>query len=362
MKKVLFPVLILFFSCQLFSQSLPLWIKNTKFKGDFRLREEYKDETGKIERYRTRIRFRLGFITKVNNTLKFGAGFATGSGDPRSTNITLGDSDSKKDFNLDYAFAEYVPFSGLTVWGGKYKGIKNILFRPTDLLWDSDITPEGFGFLYSKDLSENSRFFFNSSYMILAEFKESGADPFVYFVQPGIVFQRGALKIKAAFSFFNTVHCEGSSFDYSSHSNSVDSEGKLLYDYSVLNPSFEVSWKTNFRSIEYLRVFGEYAVNSNVDDEDTGYILGFRFGKKIEKNGDFELTYSYRYLEKDAWLDIFPDSDSFGGKTDLKGSEVEIKVGIAKNVYLSIDYYDMKRVLDEDKTCKLIQFDLNFKF
>ncbi len=362
MKKIFLPVIVFFTFCSLYAQSLPSWITNTKFKGDFRLREEYRDQTAKVDRYRTRIRFRIGFETLINEKVKFGAGFATGSGDPRSTNVTLGDSDSKKEFNLDYAYVEYKPFQNLLIWGGKYKGIKHTLFRPTDLLWDSDITPEGAGFIYKTQVSENTKLFFNGSYIVLDEFESSGADPFLYFVQPGIELKLGNAKVKAGIAYYSAIHAKGNSFEYSSHTNSYDSEGKLIYDYSVLNPNFEVKWKVESSYIHYFKLFGEYVSNSDADDNDSGYDLGFSFGKKVKKFGDFEVKYNYRYLEKDAWLDIFPDSDAFGGKTDVKGHELEIKYGLGKNVYLTIDYYDMKRIIDDSVSSKLLQIDFNFKF
>ena len=362
MKKFLLPAVFSLVFLPLFSQSLPSWITNTKFKGDFRLREEYKDQSGEIERYRTRIRFRIGFETLINEKVKFGAGFATGSGDPRSTNVTLSDSGSKKDFSLDYAYVEYNAADTVLIWGGKYRGVKYILFRPTDLLWDSDITPEGVGFVYKTQISENTKLFFNGSYLVLDEYKSSGADPFIYFVQPGIDAKLGNVKVKAGIAFYSAVHARGNSFDYSSLTNTYDSNGNLVYGYTVLNPNFEVKWKVNGSFVRYFKVFGEYVSNSDAESNDSGYEFGFGFGKKVKKFGDAEIKYNYRYLEKDAWLDIFPDSDAFGGKTDIKGHELEIKYGLGKNVYLKIDYYDLKRIIDDSVSSKLLQIDFNFKF
>ncbi len=361
MKKIVLSVILLISTGLISAQTLPEWITNTKVKGDFRLREEYKDESGKIERYRTRFRFRIGFTTLINENVTLGFNFASGSGDPRSTNVTLGDSEAKKDFNIDSVYFVYKFSDRLVIWGGKYLSIKKALFRPTDLLWDSDITPEGLGFMYKTRLTGNTGVFFNASYMVLDEYKASGADPFLYFVQPGLQFHLGNAKVKAGVAFYQAVHVKGNVFAYSSGTNTLEN-GVLKYNYSVLNPSFEAKWKVNNSYVEYFKFFAEYVVNTKVDNDDTGYELGIGFGRKLKSKGDFAVKLNYRYLEKDAWLDIFPDSDAFSGETGVKGAELEIKYSLGKNTYLTLDVYDMKKIDDSQSKQKVVQFDINFKF
>ena len=79
-----------------------------------------------------------------------------------------------------------------------------------------------------------------------------------------------------------------------------------------------------------------------------------------------EAKYNYRRLERDAWPDFLPDSDFFGGDTNVKGHEVEFKFGLHKYVTMGLDYYHSEPIrlpagqpeLDED----LIQIDLLLKF
>ncbi len=360
--KRLFPLFFMaFFGFSLLGQSLPSWIANTKVKGDFRLREEYKDESGKVDRYRTRIRFRLGFLTAINQRVKIGFNFASGSGDPRSTNVTLGDSESKKEFNIDSVYFVYRVLDSLSIWGGKYTSIKHALFRPTDLLWDSDITPEGVGFIYRKNLTDSTGFFLNGSYIALDEFKSSGADPFIYFVQPGLKVNLNNTVVKIGLAYYSGVHVKGNVFKYSSGTNTLEN-GVLKYDYKVFSPSFEAKWKVDGERVKFFKLFGEYANNTEVDDNDSGYEFGLGFGKKLKSRGDFEVKLNYRHLEKDAWLDIFPDSDAFSGKTGVKGEEIEVKYCLEKNVYLTVDVYNMKKISDTNHKQKVVQFDLNFKF
>jgi len=69
-------------------------VENTKVKGDFRFRYQYQDtdESGVKSRDRWRIRWRFGLETQVNENWKTGFRLSSGSGDPRSRNLTLEDT------------------------------------------------------------------------------------------------------------------------------------------------------------------------------------------------------------------------------------------------------------------------------
>jgi len=337
------------------------FISNTKIKGDFRFRYEDKSETGKEDRSRERIRFRLNFDTKLNDKFNIGFGFATGSDDPRSTNQTLSDVFSTGDIRLNFGYFEYKPIKNIKIWGGKYKGIKKAIFRPTDLLWDSDITPEGIGIVSKKQVNDSISLIFNGGMWVLDEFKTSEKDPSMTVAQVGVKYKNSKSHFIAAFSYYDFADVKGNSFEFSSGSNTLTDQGVLMYNYTAFVFSAEYKYKTDGEKISYLALFTEYVSNSDVKSEDKGYIVGAKIGKKVKKAGDMELKVNYRNLEKDAWLDIFPDSDAFSGKTDSKGFEAELKIGLAKNTYFSVDYYSMDRILS-DSSQDVIQLDINFKF
>ena len=70
----------------------------------------------------------------------------------------------------------------------------------------------------------------------------------------------------------------------------------------------------------------------------------------------------YRRLEKDAWIDAYPDSDSYGGETGIKGHEVVFTYGLAKNVTLGLDYYYMENITGPTIGENIVQTDVEFKF
>jgi len=161
----------------------PDWIKNIKLSGDLRLRYQWEDrkDDDKEDRNRGRFRLRLGAETRLVDEVKVGFGLASGSGDPRSTNVTFENTFEKKNVKIDYAFAEYKPAKWFSVIGGKFQ---NLLYRPSDLLWDTDITPEGAAAKFKHSVLHNLELFFNSGFFILDE-RSSNKDPFMVALRTG---------------------------------------------------------------------------------------------------------------------------------------------------------------------------------
>ena len=339
--------------------------KKFHFKSDYRLRYQWQSETGKANRERVRIRLRAGAVFPVNDKIRVGAGLATGGADPRSTNQTLEGVFQTPDIRLDYAYIEFTPVSQLTLWGGKYKGIKKAIFRPSDLLWDSDLRPDGVGII-AKSSGKKISFFLNAGLFILDEVKSS-ADPLLPYAQPGVAFDSGRVKIKLGLAYYNATAIKGhQTLPFYSGTNSVTTAtgnpgvDLYKYDYDTVNPSLEVKIK-NIPLLHSAGLFAEYAQNIAISQDNTAYILGVKLGKKVKKRGDISFKALYRYLEKDAWLDVFPDSDAFGGKTGVKGYEAEIQIGLCKNLKFGIDYYNMQ-MIGSNKKQQVVQADLVGRF
>lgn len=342
----------------------PEWIKNIKLSGDLRLRYQWEDkkDDDKENRDRGRFRLRLGAETKIVEGVNVGFGLAGGSGDPRSTNVTFENTFEKKNIRIDYAFTEYTPIKGLSLIGGKFH---NPLYRPSDLLWDSDITPEGAGAKLKYPVLSNLVFSFNMGFFILDE-RSSNKDPFMVAIQPALNWKINKdidLQLALAYYLFNGV--QKNTLDFSSNTNTLAS-GKLKYDYDAPVVSAGFGFKNPFGQtfIPYFGLFGEFVYNSDPKDEKKGYIAGLKVGHtSIKKLGDWFFEYSYRRLEKDAWPDVLPDSDFYGGATNVKGHEAILNVGVWKNIWLSFDYYNSRKILGYPKqTENLFQIDLNLKF
>ena len=64
-------------------------------------------------------------------------------------------------------------------------------------------------------------------------------------------------------------------------------------------------------------------------------------------------------------LDIFPDSDALGGKTDIQSNEFIFEYGLGKHVTLGLDYYISERLKAPANNYSrehLLQVDVVYKF
>ncbi|MGE5197204.1 MAG: putative porin [Deltaproteobacteria bacterium] len=373
--------------------SLPAWVQNTKLKGDFRLRYQF-DHAKKLapgtqstnDIHRARMRLRLSLESKVNEKLLVGIGLATGlnaasdseanstnKDTARSPNQTLGTGFAKKPISLDYAFAQYMPNSWVTLIGGKFR---NPLWEPGDLIWDTDINPEGGAVKLNKKFGSKTELFINSGVLTIDE-GGFGADPTMYVVKPGVnQLITNNIAVKGAFSYYGFSGVKGKKLPGTVGTNS-NTGGSLIYNYKIITPAVEISFKDPFKplnvsflDVQYLALFGEYVANidSSVTEDNTGYMFGFKFGnEKIEKWADWQCRYNYAMLGKDSILDILPDSDRYGGKTGMRSHELMFDWGLGKNTWLGLDYYygwqlpgNFKQT--QTKPASVFQVDWNMKF
>ncbi|MDR2426126.1 MAG: putative porin [Endomicrobium sp.] len=344
--------------------TLPAWIQNMSIKGDIRVRHQV-DWDGANTRNRERLRLRFGIETRPVESIKAAFGIASGalggSGDknPTSTNHTF-QSFNKVPLFIDYAYLQYDPVSCLKISGGKVKGGTH-LWNPTDLIWDTDINPDGFAVNFNKSAGSKINIFANAGWYILNEGRNGRIMPDTYIIQPGISFATGNFSAKFGLSYqqFNMKDREVVSNESGSYLLPNDS------DFRCINPGIELKLKEVIAGLT-LGIFGDYVKNT----DDTvhknnleGRVFGFQFGSdKIAEFGTWQIKAMNRYLEEYAVPLGLGDSDAYGGKGNSKGYEVILTLGIAKNLSFGFDYYQMEQIDGSKNPKSLAQFDLNYKF
>jgi polyhydroxyalkanoate synthesis regulator phasin len=354
---------------------VPKWVQNVKIKGDLRTRYQWEEKksgtaTKANDRNRARIRLRLGVDAKINDQVQLAAGLATGGADPRSTNQTLQDFFQTPDIRLDYAYAQYMPFSWMSLSGGK---IKNPLWRPSAMLWDGDIYPDGAGVNLAWSAYPKFDTFVNAGFFILDESSSYNADPIMWAVQPGFKWgMTDQADLRATFNYYGFNGLKGKKGGYNDASpktNSADADGNYLYNYDSIGASAELGFKKPFGDqgifahLPYMSVLGDFIYNTDPKEDRTGWLIGGKIGySKVSKPGQWQGKYTYRKLQKDAWLDIFPDSDFYGGDTGVKGHEAKFNYGLLNNVNLGLGYYYTENLSGTKRKENLFQADLVFKF
>ena len=96
---------------------------------------------------------------------------------------------------------------------------------------------------------------------------------------------------------------------------------------------------------------------------DTAWILTLNFGHPVlEKRWDWNLNVGYRYVESDAVIDGFCDSDFGGGGTNLKGYTLGGGLGLSSRVWLALRWLSADSVAGPAYKEDIIQLDINAKF
>lgn len=329
--------------------TLPQWVQKTQLKGDVRLRSEYRDQNGDSlpSRHRGRLRARLGLISRLNNNLSAGFGIATSSdGDPRSTNLTWNNSFERGDIRIDYAYAEYKPFTWLKIIGGKFDK-SDYLWLATDMMWDSDINPTGGSIHLEKQWNHTLTSFFNGGSWIIDELEASTEDPALSYGQIGLNFEAESLDSTFAFNYFNFHHLRDRRLDNTSCTNSgltlfgSNCLGTLDYDYRDIGASAEIGYRHMFNEeLKRVAIFGDVVTNDwGPQKMNSGWAYGIKAGDiKVDELFDWQLLYQYTRLQKDAVPDIIPNSDRYEGETGVKGHKASVTIGLTKNATLGYEY------------------------
>lgn len=380
------------------------------------------------DRDRFRARFRLGLKAKVTQGLEANLRLATGNiKDPVSTNQTLGNTGEKFDFNIDRAFLKYEgldsdAYNWMTLQGGR---IANP-FRSTELIFDRDLSFEGFASTFRYNLAGSDSLYDQedksaSIYMTLGafplqEFELSPKDKWMVGGQIGAdwVFgnqDKASLNV-AFYKYLNTEARPGKagspkqlcSFDDANRDSSVpqylqkgNSMAAICYgDQFTNNDPQQFGLATEFEILNitasydfamfapiHVKLTGDYAKNLAFDRDDILKRIG---SGTVYSNPDLEdrtdawqarldlgwpsvllpgrwNTYvAYKYIESDAVLDAFTDSDFHLGGTNAKGWVIGANYGVLDNAWLSAKWMSTDQIDGPNVGIDVLLIDFNAKF
>lgn len=94
-----------------------------------------------------------------------------------------------------------------------------------------------------------------------------------------------------------------------------------------------------------------------------GWLVNMNFGSPcLQKRWDWNLNVGYRYVESDAVIDGFCDSDFGGGGTNLKGFTLGGGLGLSSRVWVALRWMSADSIAGPAYKEDIIQFDINAKF
>jgi hypothetical protein len=103
--------------------------------------------------------------------------------------------------------------------------------------------------------------------------------------------------------------------------------------------------------------------NGTFNGGDTGYNIRLNVGKvSLEKLWDWNVSMTYRYLESDAVVDGFNDSDFGGGGANLKGYIMGANLAFNSRVWTGFRWMSADSIAGPPFKEDLFQFDINAKF
>ena len=359
------------------------------------------------ERRRLRLRARLGVDLKINDWLTGGLRFTTGLlNTPVTPNQTEGIAQGKFIFGLDAAFLRAKPVNWAMIEGGRFA---NPFFH-TDLIWDPDLAFDGVAASFTPKLNDKFTSFTTIGAFPIEEIQSSevnkATDKWLYALQTGIQWNLGnksTAKLGVAYYDYNNVEGQTSPlgttlFDATApvwrqkgnntfvvnrlNAPPLGSEVfGLASQFELINVTGQIDLLT-FDPV-HVTLTGDYVKNIgfNADDnfkragvrnkeETKGYQVLLNVGHNtfqapattMVKRHDWRAMIGYKYIEADAVLDGFTDSNFHLGGTDAKGWLLAGEYGIDKNAWVSARYFSTDTISGLPLSIDVLLLDFIAKF
>ncbi len=156
--------------------------------GDLRLRHESFLNDSEIaarnrDRHRQRFRLRVGSTIKVDQFL-VGIQLASGTGEQTSTNQSFDNLFSQKSIWIQQAYVQWKAAQWLALTAGKMPN-PFLRFYSSDVVWDDDVTPEGFAESLTFKLTDTIVVFVNAGQFVLDEDSADNNDQWLFGEQVG---------------------------------------------------------------------------------------------------------------------------------------------------------------------------------
>jgi hypothetical protein len=322
------------------------WHEKISVKGDFRYRYDGTDEDGREYAGLQRLRARLFFDARVNDTTSVVMQFGTGGPNPRSQDATFSGDGSSKDVALRQAYVNWRPMKNLALTAGKMP--TPWALNPIDYFHDSDYFPEGIAVKYGA-----AGGFHATGYW--TQVSERGGDDDTSLWGAQIGYSSDLFFANVGYQDFQETLGFNPCYNGNCNGNSVDAGGNLVNDYNLL----QIRGGVKFAG---LTVFASWAQNGEADVEDTAYSFGVSYGK-VKDPGSWSVGALYQDVEKDALYGGFIDGTFAGGKTAHDGYALSGAYALSKNWSGSAVWF----INDVDKTGNehdydRLQLDLLWKF
>ncbi len=281
--------------------------------GDMRLRMQGDYADTARDRESAQVRGRLGATYKVNERITLGARLVTGDpDDPNSSDVQLSNFDDDLQFALDQAYVQ-AHAGNLNLYGGKIPQP----FTRTDLVWDSDVNPQGLSAVYKRSLGDRSALRANALFFIVDE-DAVAADSTMSGVQLGYDFAASdALKLDLSLAYYDYTLGRvvgGDAGDF--RSNLRNPDGSYQSDFDLGDVIVGATY-TGMGERWPLRAVADYVHNFGASNSrDAGYGVDLSVGR-VSRARDWRVTYGYSVAAQESVLAAF-SHDNIALGTDYR--------------------------------------------
>ena len=303
--------------------------------------------TGKQDdRDRGRVRLRLYLDSDITDEIGVHVMATTNMSthqEATTTNATFGQDFNDKGIYLARAYAEYAPkwLKGLRLGAGKFK--KN--FVQTDIVWDTDVNPEGAYEIYRYTGSDVLQPFIYLGQMVLNENNRT-PDAMLYLQQAGFEWKVGPVKWLMAGSYYSWSNLNGtawmSSGDYNNGggnsfvTDSATGDIQFEYGYKLWEAISRIRFDVGPYPAEFFWIMSTTPPTTSPSDQNKAYNFSFKIGNEWKK-GAYSLYYKYAYIEQNAVLGCLNDQDFYGA--NRKGHKVAVHFWPWSNVLLRAAFF-----------------------
>ena len=370
------------------------------------------------DRNRARVRSRLGMDFKVNDWLNGGVRISTGALDnPLTANQTAEFEEGKFVIGLDRAFLKVKPTDWLTIEGGRFANP----WLNTDMVWDPDLAFDGVAALGNFEINKNWSTFGTMGVFPVEEIETSNTNlaesKWLYGAQAGLQWEsanKSVIRLGVAYYDFTNQEGKPNPTGLDSNNGTVAAyrqKGNNTFDIDDrfggnsgcgVNEYCRYGLASEFKLINFTgyvdlatfdpvhaRLTGDYVRNIGFDqneilkrtgnvyeEENEGYQVRLdvgtsRFDTFSQNTGkldggvklhDWQVALGYKYIEADAVLDGFNDSNFHLGGTDAKGWVLMANYGLGKNTWLHARYLSSDSISGPPLGIDVLFIDLNARY
>lgn len=352
--------------------------KRLTIAADFRLRhEEDRDRDSQENRFRNRLRGRLGATFRLTQDLTIGTRLTTGPrADPRSPYVNLGTGLEKLDVSPDRLYLSWQPADGrlrsLGIWStvGKFPHPFERVLPYSELIWDADVQPEGVvaGIApTSRSGSSSFTLALVGGYYLLDE-QSNAADAAVTVLQGALRHNGtiGELTGTAGAYFYKDVGTSAKLLPL--NQGNLVANGAFLSRFRIWTVGLWWQLPITVRG-SGLAIATEYWKNERaIEENNDGIGVGATYGA-LRRSGDMAFYYQYQHVARESLFSPFAQDD-FLLATNFRGHVAggRYRLGTRADVHLWALLAAPDRLTpgvataDSDRLQKRVRLDIDIRF